>query len=111
MILGAFVGAMLTGPVGAYIGRRHAMMMSSLVVIIALLIMDLTTSFSALYFSRFLCGVGNGFLLNFSMVYLQESAPPHMRGLCFGVVTAWITIGTTIGMVRSIYPLNPPRGH
>ena len=102
MILGAIIGAVLTGPVGSFLGRRHSMMMSSLVVIIAIVIMATTTSFGALYFSRLLCGIGNGFLLNFCMVYLQESVPPHMRGLCFGVVTSWITIGTTIGMVSSL---------
>jgi len=80
------------------------MIVSSLVVIIAIVIMITTTSFGALYFSRLLCGIGNGLLLNFSMVYLQESAPPYMRGLCFGLVTSWITIGTTIGMVSLSYP-------
>ncbi|KAK4041877.1 sugar porter family MFS transporter [Parachaetomium inaequale] len=99
MILGAFIGALLTGPVGAHLGRRHSMMLSSFLLIVATVIMAVTTSFGALYFSRLLCGIANGFLLNFSMVYLQESAPPYMRGLCFGVVTSWITIGTTIGMI------------
>lgn len=99
MILGAFIGSLLCGPIGAKLSRRHSMIASSLVVVVAILIMTFTTSFSALYFSRLLCGIGNGLLLNFSMVYLQESAPPYMRGLCFGMVTVWITIGTTIGMV------------
>ncbi|KAK3367746.1 general substrate transporter [Podospora didyma] len=99
MILGAFVGALLTGTIGARLCRRYSLMLSSLILIGALLIMTLTTSFGALYFSRFLCGVANGMLLNFTLVYLQESAPPHYRGLVFGLVTSWITIGTTIGMI------------
>ncbi|KAB5546801.1 sugar porter family MFS transporter [Coniochaeta sp. 2T2.1] len=99
MILGAFMGSLICGPIGAKLSRRHSMMVASLIVIIALLIMTVTTSFGALYFSRLLCGIGNGLLLNFSMVYLQEVAPPYMRGLCFGLVTSWIVIGTTIGMV------------
>ena len=99
MILGAFIGSLLVGPIGAVINRRHAIMFSSLLVIIAIAIMATTTSFAALYFSRLLCGIANGFLLNFTLVYLQESAPPHFRGLCFGLVTSWIAIGTTIGFV------------
>ncbi|KAL1881568.1 hypothetical protein Plec18167_003165 [Paecilomyces lecythidis] len=61
--------------------------------------MDVTVSLGALYFARLLIGIANGLLLNFSMVYLQECATPHLRGLCFGIVTSWIAIGTTIGMV------------
>lgn len=100
MILGAFIGSLLTGPIGAHLCRRYSLMFASFLVIVSIVIMAETTSFGALYFSRLLCGVANGFLLNFSMVYLQESAPPHFRGLCFGLVTFWITVGTTIGMVR-----------
>jgi MFS family permease len=70
--------------------------------------MVVTTSFGALYFSRILVGIANGQLLTFTMVYLQETAPPHYRGLCFGLVTSWITIGTTIGMVGSTHPSYQP---
>ncbi|KIX96377.1 uncharacterized protein Z520_07643 [Fonsecaea multimorphosa CBS 102226] len=99
MILGAFVGSLITGPIGAHLCRRYSLMMGCLLMIVCVVIMIVTTSLGALYFSRFLIGVANGFLLNFSMVYLQECAPAHLRGVCFGVVTSWIAIGTTIGMV------------
>lgn len=101
MTLGALVGALLTGPIGAYLNRRHSIVFASLILIAAVAIMSETTSFGALYFSRLLCGAANGVMLNFCLVYLQEIAPPHLRGLCFGVATFWITLGTTIGMVRT----------
>lgn len=99
MILGAFIGSISTGPIGSHLCRRYSLMLGLALMIICVVIMIVTTSFGALYFSRLLIGVANGMLLNFSMVYLQECAPPHFRGLCFGFVTSWITIGTTIGMV------------
>ncbi|OQU96965.1 hypothetical protein CLAIMM_02970 [Cladophialophora immunda] len=99
MILGAFIGSLLTGPIGAHLCRRYSLMLGCLLMIVCIVIMIVTTSLGALYFARFLIGVANGFLLNFSMVYLQECAPAHLRGVCFGVVTSWIAIGTTIGMV------------
>lgn len=68
-------------------------------MVVCVIIMAFTTSFAALYISRIAIGVANGWLLNFSLVYLQECAPPFYRGLCFGLATIWITIGTTIGMV------------
>lgn len=100
MTLGAIVGALVTGPLGAYIGRRHSLMLASVFLIVAIVIMDVTTSFGALYFARILCGLANGLLLNFAMVYLQEIAPPELRGICFGMACFWITFGTMIGMVR-----------
>jgi len=92
MILGAFVGSLLTGPIGSILCRRYSLMLASLTVIVAIVIMAQTVSFGALYFARFLCGVANGLILNCTLVYLQETAPPHLRGLCFGLVTAWITV-------------------
>lgn len=106
MILGAFVGSLLTGPIGAHLCRRYSLMLGCLLMIVCVVIMTITTSLGALYFARFLIGVANGLLLNFSMVYLQECAPAHLRGICFGVVTSWIAIGTTIGMVRIFLTLN-----
>lgn len=99
MILGAFIGSLLTGPIGHRVSRRYSLIIGSVLMIVSILIMVVTTSIGALYFSRILVGIANGMMLNFSMVYLQECAPPHLRGLCFGVVTSWIAIGTTIGMV------------
>jgi len=106
MILGAFVGSLLTGPIGAHLCRRFSLMLGCLLMIVCVVIMTVTTSLGALYFARFLIGVANGFLLNFSMVYLQECAPAYLRGVCFGVVTSWIAIGTTIGMIRIFLIMN-----
>ncbi|CBF79152.1 hypothetical protein AN7067.2 [Aspergillus nidulans FGSC A4] len=99
MILGSVIGSLLTGFVGARIGRRYGLMLGSLIVIICVVIMSETTVLGALYFSRLLIGIGNGLLLNFTVLYLQECTPPRFRGLCLSMVTCWITIGTTIGMV------------
>jgi len=99
MTLGAFVGALITGPIGAWLSRRYSIMMACTFLIVAIAIMAETTSFGALYFSRLLCGLANGILMNFALVYLQECTPPYLRGLCFGVATFWITLGSTIGMV------------
>ncbi|KAL2861196.1 general substrate transporter [Aspergillus lucknowensis] len=99
MILGSVIGSLLTGFVGAHCGRRYGLILGSVIVIICIVIMSETTSLGALYFSRLFIGVGNGLLLNFTVLYLQECTPPRFRGLCLSMVTCWITIGTTIGMV------------
>lgn len=103
MILGSVIGSLLTGFVGARIGRRYGLMLGSVIVIICVVIMSETTVLGALYFSRLLIGLGNGLLLNFTVLYLQECTPPRFRGLCLSMVTCWITIGTTIGMVSLLH--------
>ncbi|KAJ5827168.1 sugar porter (SP) family MFS transporter [Penicillium robsamsonii] len=99
MVLGNMIGSASTGFIGSYIGRRYALMLGSLLVIVSTVIMSETTSMGALYFSRLLIGIGNGILLNFTVLYLQECTPAYFRGLCMSMVTCWIVIGTTIGMV------------
>lgn len=101
MILGSIIGSVSTGFIGSYLGRRYSLMLGSLIVIVSTVIMSETTSMGALYFSRILIGIGNGMLLNFTVLYLQECTPAYFRGLCLSMVTCWITIGTTIGMVRN----------
>jgi MFS family permease len=107
MTLGALVGALATGFIGARLCRRYCLMAASVLLIAAIVIMVETTSFGALYFARLLCGLANGVLMNFAFVYLQECAPPHLRSLCFGLAAFWITFGTTLGMVSlNLYELN-----
>lgn len=100
MTLGSIVGSLATGPIGAYLGRRHSLMIACVLVVAATVIMVVTTSFGALYFARILVGFSNGVLINFATVFLGEIAPPHFRGLCFGMACFWITFGRVIGMVR-----------
>jgi SP family sugar:H+ symporter-like MFS transporter len=99
MLLGALIASFLIGPLGGYLGRRYCIIMGAILLIASITAMAVTTSLGALYFSRLLMGISNGFLMNFTFVYIQEIAPPHFRGLSFGFLASWITIGTTIGQV------------
>lgn len=103
MTLGAIIGSFASGPIGAYLGRRHSLMLASLFIIISTVIMVVTTSFGALYFARLLVGIANGVFINFATVFLGEISPPHLRGLCFGMACFWISLGRVIGMV-SYFP-------
>ncbi|KAK2794395.1 hypothetical protein FQN51_000837 [Onygenales sp. PD_10] len=99
MLLGSFIASFLIGPIGSYLNRRFSIMLGAVLLIAAVTAMAVTTSFGVLYFARILMGISNGFLMSFTMVYVQEIAPPQFRGLSFGLIASWITIGTTIGYV------------
>ncbi|SPO06551.1 related to monosaccharide transporter [Cephalotrichum gorgonifer] len=99
MTVGGIVGSLATGPIGAHLCRRYSLMIASVFIVASTVIMSETTSFGALYFARLLVGVANGVFINFATVFLGEIAPPHLRGLCFGIACFWITLGRVIGMV------------
>ncbi|PGH15932.1 hypothetical protein AJ79_02099 [Helicocarpus griseus UAMH5409] len=81
MLLGTVVASFTIGLVGSYINRRHSIMLGAVFLIAAVTAMAVTTSFGVLYFSRILMGISNGFLMNFTMVYIQEIAPPHFQSV------------------------------
>ncbi|OHE95099.1 hypothetical protein CORC01_09623 [Colletotrichum orchidophilum] len=58
-----------------------------------------TTHIGPLYFGRLLIGLGNGGLMTFSQLYLQESSPAKYRGLFLTVFQFCVTLGTLLGTI------------
>jgi len=58
-----------------------------------------TTDIGAVYFARLLIGIANGFFQVFAQLYLQESAPPHLRGLAIAIYQWWCSLGSLIGTI------------
>ncbi|KAK3689085.1 general substrate transporter [Podospora appendiculata] len=99
MLLGTFISCFCTGPLGSYIGRRWCILIGVGLLIISITVMVVTTSLGVLYFSRLLMGFGNGLIMAFTMVYISEMAPAKLRGLSYGFMTTWITLGTSVGLL------------
>lgn len=85
---------MLAGPIGSYLGRRHSIMVALVVLVVGITVQVVTTSIRALYFARVITGFSNGMLMAFTMVYVAELAPAHFRGLAYGFLTSWVSLGT-----------------
>jgi SP family sugar:H+ symporter-like MFS transporter len=99
MTLGAVVGSLLCGPLGAVLSRRQGLWLATITCYIANTIMMATTNIGAVYFARLLIGIANGFFQVFAQLYLQESAPPHLRGLALALYQWWCSLGTLIGTI------------
>src|SRR5271156_332751 len=99
MTLGAVVGSLLCGPVGTYLSRRQGLWLATITCYIANTIMMATTNIGAVYFARLLIGIANGFFQVFAQLYLQESAPPHLRGLAIAIYQWWCSLGSLIGTI------------
>ncbi|KAI1103859.1 general substrate transporter [Jackrogersella minutella] len=97
MTIGTFIGSLSVGPFSSRYGRRHGLWTASILNFIATAIMIGTTNLGALYFARFLLGISVGWFLTFSQVYINETAPGHLRGVTFAVYQSQLSIGSIVG--------------
>lgn len=68
-------------------------------LIVGVTVQIVTTNLGALYFGRLMTGLANGFIMNFTFVYIAEMSPAHLRGVAYGLATGWVTLGAAIGYV------------
>lgn len=108
---GAFVGAMLAGPSGDWIGRRGTMLAGSLIFLLGGGLQTGAQSLNFLWAGRCLAGVGVGFLVMIIPPYQAEIAHPDIRGritalqqFMLGIgsfVAGWVSWGTFISLTNS----------
>jgi len=99
LTLGQLVGNLLVGPFSSRFGRRHGLWVASCLNFISTAIMIGTTSIKVLYFARFLLGVSIGWFFTFSVVYVNEVSPAHLRGIVFSLYQFQLSLGSIIGAV------------
>ncbi|KAI2628177.1 general substrate transporter [Xylaria nigripes] len=79
--LGAFVACFVAWPLTDKMGRRKALMLSSLVFIIGAVIQTINThSLTAFYIARVVAGLGLGAATVVVPMFNSEMMPKHMRG-------------------------------
>lgn len=59
------------GPVATFIGRKTSLYLACALVYISNIVMMTTSTIGGLYAGRLVIGVGNGFLMTFSQLYIQ----------------------------------------
>ena len=99
LLAGGIVGGLTVWPIGHYLGRRHSLMLASVLSIIAMIIMLVCTDLGPIYFARILAGLANTLLACFSQMYLTETMPAQFRGQAFAFISFWQAIGSLIGSV------------
>ncbi|QKX59069.1 uncharacterized protein TRUGW13939_06199, partial [Talaromyces rugulosus] len=87
------------GPIATYIGRKSALWVACCLIYIANIIMMTTESIGALYAGRFIIGLGNGLLLTFGQLYIQEISPARYRGVMISIFQCWTSFGSLIGTI------------
>lgn len=105
MTLGSAIGALLIGPMSSTFPRTWCIGIGSVVLLVSIVVQATTTTLPALYVARILVGVGNGIVQTYCVIYIQETAPAHLRSLSSGILQSFLSVGTLIGTVSEIHPL------
>ena len=97
--IGAFIGAIVWGPITDKIGRRLTFMIDLVIMAVFALLSGFSTNLYELIAFRFLMGVGLGGDFPAALSLLAEYSPSHVRGRLMTVF--WILFGLG-GMVASL---------
>ncbi|CAL0322395.1 unnamed protein product [Lupinus luteus] len=101
--VGAMVGAIASGQIAEYIGRKGSLMIASIPNIIGWLFISFAKDTSFLYMGRLLEGFGVGIISYTVPVYIAEISPQNLRGRLVSVNQLSVTIGIMLAYLLGIF--------
>jgi MFS family permease len=96
---GAIVGAMSGGTLSDRLGRKPALILSSILYAVSSMMMFWSPAFFSIVLARFIVGIAGGLSLMVVPVFLAESAPDHYRGMVLSANTISMAFGQLISYV------------
>ncbi|PWZ08505.1 hypothetical protein Zm00014a_028238 [Zea mays] len=101
--VGAMVGAIASGQMAKYVGRRGSLMIAAVPNVMGWLAISLARDTSFLYVGRLLEGFGVGVISYVVPVYVAEISPQNMRGALGAVNPLSATFGVVFADVLGLF--------
>ncbi|KAL2621574.1 hypothetical protein R1flu_001779 [Riccia fluitans] len=101
--VGAMLGAVLSGQLGDWLGRKRAMVVGCLPIIVGSALVAFAESKMPLYIGRFLTGAGGGLFSFIVPLYIGEIAPRHLRGTLGSMQQLANTMGIVLAYLGGLF--------
>ncbi|KAG5134398.1 hypothetical protein JHK82_025586 [Glycine max] len=106
----SLIGSLASGKTSDWIGRRYTIMVAAATFLIGAILMGLAPSFPFLMAGRVVAGIGVGYSLMISPVYVAELSPALTRGFLTSLPEVFISVGILLGYVSNYAFAGLPNG-
>mmetsp|Transcript_67247 Transcript_67247/g.161173 ORF Transcript_67247/g.161173 Transcript_67247/m.161173 type:complete len:552 (-) Transcript_67247:125-1780(-) len=104
-VASAAVGSWMSGQLQRtrHCGRKSLVILTSIIFIVASVLMALSHSVNALILGRVLVGLSVGAASHTVPIYIAETAPAHMRGMLAGLNNVMVVLGQVVAAMACCY--------
>lgn len=99
VLVGAFIGAICSGRLSDYFGRRKLLIADAIIFIVGTLLTVIAPSVFVLIASRIIVGVAIGIASYTAPLYISEIAPPNFRGALVSLNQLTVTVGIFLSYI------------